>query len=300
MTIPFDLDRPQAIEFGVGRDAGDGRSFGLVSVRNDVQAELSSMAKETLRQIEQVEGPPVPYDPASTPSAFEYLQLPIHDVMASEIQAIFDIPAFDRDALFPNDLSDVFCYFALFTGQDGSRLLCLRRAAQFKSLAKKKAAALRGDALQLVPEPLFQLNNEFDVIVDHEMIHIIHPKSFSTLAQIDLADAETVSKNVKAIREHCPYVQWSNIEEHAISRPSIARLLASIRSSGHAENVDRRLLVRACIRAEVPVQDGEQIAVPDNDIKAFLEVLNRRLYEVDLVPSHPEFYVASNRRQLGR
>lgn len=300
MTIHFNLDLPPIVEFGVGRDASDGRSFGLVSVRDDVQDELFSMAKETLRQIDQAEEPPAAYDPANVPSTFEYLQLPIHDVMASEIQAIFNVPAFDRDASFPNDLSDVFCYFALFTSQDGSRLLCLRRAAQFKSLAKKKAASLRGDALQLVPDPLFQLNNEFDVLVDHETVHIIHPKSFSALARIDVATAETVSKNVKAIREQCPYVRWSNIEKHAISKPSIARLLASIRSSRHAENVDRDLLVGACIRAEVPIQDGEQIAVPDNDIKEFLEVLNRRLYEVDLVPSHPEFYVASNRRQLGR
>lgn len=300
MTIHFDLDLSQAVQFGVGRDAGDGRSFGLVSVHDNIQTELTSMARETLRQMEEVEKPPSLYDPASVPSTFEYLQLPIHDDLAAEVQAIFDVPMFDRDPSFPNELNDVFCYFAVFTGQDGSRLLCLRRAAQFKGLAKKKAASLRGDALQLVPEPLFQLNNEFDVLVDYELVHIIHPKSFSVLAQIDLATAETVSKNVNAIREQCPYVRWSNIEEHAISKPSIARLLASIRSSGHAENVDRDLLVGACIRAEVPVQEGEQIVIPDSNVKEFLEVLNRRLYEVDLVRFQPEFYVASNRRPLGR
>lgn len=303
MISPFDLDGIVTVEFGVGRESGGLRGFGLVPIDDELQDALKEMAKETFRQMEQVGTTPSAYDPADEPPTQDYQQLSLDDDLAASLREVFVTANFDYDQAFGDDLADVFCYFARFKDVNDRHLLCLRRAAQFKAMHTKKGRVAFwfsfgvSDTLQLFTGNLFQLNNDFDVAIDEELVHIIHPKSFKALAQIDRASTDAVTANLRRIREACPYVRWETIEEQAVGKPRIAALLASIRSAGHADNVDKSELVSLCHRAGVPVEDNDGVIVPDDKIVEFLQVLNRRRWESNLVPKEPEVYVASSRRR---
>lgn len=303
MTPTFDLDASETIEFGIGREAGDARAFRIVPVDGDLKAALTEMARETFRQMALADPNPPRFDPAEEQSSRAYQQLPLQDDLAASLREVFATDNFDFDRSFGDDLTDVFCYFARFTSEDGSRLLCLRRAAQFKAMRTKQGRIAfleslgASDTLSLFPDQLFQLNDDFDVAIDNETVHIINPKSLKVLAQIDNKSMAAVAANMKHIRDACPYVRWDTIEAYASTKARVAALIASIRSAGHAENISKSRLVEACLRAGIPVLDDGKVAVPDNHVQEFLEILNRRRYEVDLVETDHELYVASARRR---
>ena len=296
MTPSFDLTTISTIEFGVGRESGGDRSFFQVATNAAVKDALFEMAQKTFQLMDQEESTPQRYDPADAPADSTYSLLPLDDDLAEPVREIFDTANFEHDGAFPDDLSDVFCYFARFTTDDNRRLLCFRRAAQFKTIRKGTVLRFETDTLNVMSGRTFHLNNEFDVIVDKVTVHIIHPAGFKALAKVHEASPENIAANVRHIREVCPYIRWDKIESYAIGRQRIARLLASIRSAKHAENIDKSNLVNMCQRADIPLVDDGDVTVPDDKIQEFLEVLNRRRYEVELVESSRERYVASNRR----
>ena len=79
-----------------------------------------------------------------------------------------------------------------------------------------------------------------------------------------------------------------------------ASLLASIRTQGYTANLDETALVALCVGTGVDLDTfGERIAVPEEQILPFLEVIDRRRYEIGLVPKTPEQYRASSRTRLG-
>ncbi len=84
-------------------------------------------------------------------------------------------------------------------------------------------------------------------------------------------------------------------------RPRAARYLASIRTDGLAEGIDRDFLQRLCNHTGVQISEvNGKIAVDDGHILGFLEVLDRRRYELELVRGFPEFFRAAGRKQLNR
>ena len=137
------------------------------------------------------------------------------------------------------------------------------------------------DALGIVDGPIFQLNADFDVIVDSDTVHIIHPNSFKLLGEIEEAIAEAVPHNVAAIAQAATYVDWANVEDYAASHSRAASLLASIRTNGYAENLDKSALESLCKGTGVSLEDVQgKIVVSDEQILPFLEVVDRRRYEI--------------------
>jgi hypothetical protein len=78
-----------------------------------------------------------------------------------------------------------------------------------------------------------------------------------------------------------PFVQFAGIQDYTSTHPRAARYLASIRSQQEVARIDRQHLLDACAATGVEVtEDGEQIVVDDRNVMGFLEVLDRRRYEV--------------------
>ena len=194
------------------------------------------------------------------------------------------------------------CYFLRATDNSGRRLTALNRASQFKATLGRQGRlmALLSDSLHVIPDPVMQLSAGFDIVMDSEFIHILHPASFRSLGNVDEAIAQAVPRNIEAISQVAHYVDWSNIEEYAGGHSRAASLLASIRTQGYASNLDKAALELLCLRTGVLIEtSGGQIAVPEGQILPFLEVMDRRRYEIGLVPDTPEQYRASSRARVG-
>ena len=97
-----------------------------------------------------------------------------------------------------------------------------------------------------------------------------------------------------------PYPSFDGIEEYARKHSRAARLLASIRSSNGGKVINQDKLKSACERMGIELHstDGTLYVAKENQILDFLEVLDRRRYEVDLVDGEPEAYKAYSRRPV--
>ena len=301
MTLKFDLDEVTVTEFGVGRDQDGDQTFVAVPVDADVQSALREMVQATLDAIEKDEDGPAPYQPSEKHGATEYLVLPLDDDLAESVRTLHDAAQLDIDTNALADPTDVFCYFARLTDSKKRRLTALRRATQFKGILKSKGRLIRmlDNTLQMIEDTVFKLDNDFDLLVDSANVHILRPAGFEYTGKLRQAILDAVPDNIKAIKKDIAFVEFDGIEAYAAKHPRAARYLASIRTQAEAQNIDKFALKKLCKSTGVEITEAKgKIRVSADHEMAFLEVLDRRRYQLELVKGEAERYRAGSRRRI--
>jgi len=108
-----------------------------------------------------------------------------------------------------------------------------------------------------------------------------------------------VPENIKAIRKDLAFVQFDGIETYAGNHPRAARYLASIRAQEETSSIDKSLLKKLCKQTGVQLFESKgKLTVAEGHEMGFLEVLDRRRYEVSLVQEKPERYRAGSRKKI--
>jgi hypothetical protein len=203
------------------------------------------------------------------------------------------------DAGALGSLSDVFAYFARFTDRSAQQLTALRRANQFKGALKSRFLRLDTNALKLVPDRLFKLDRDFDLLVNSHSVHILRPSGFEFTGKLQEAILAAVPENITTIQRGLPFVDFSGIKAYAMKHPRAARYLASIQSQEEFKNIDKRALKALCRQTEVAFTGSKgRIKVADDHVLGFLEVIDRRRYYVELVKGSPERFKAASRQKL--
>jgi hypothetical protein len=301
MTVSFDFQNVTFTEFGVGRDEDNGDNFVLLPTDSDVQVALQEMAIATRDEMKRIGEADAPMFEASEKyGSSEYVYLPLQDEMAAQVRFIHEAknPAVDSKAL--SDPSDVFCYFARMGDNQGRRLTGVRRASQFKGILKNRLIRIVTDALKLVEDQVFKLDNDFDLLVDDEKVHILRPTAFELVGELQAAVMEAAPDNIKLIKADLPFVDFASIEAYASIHPRAARHLASIRAQNEAKDIDKTALRKLCRRTGVKIQDANgKITIDQGSELGFLEVLDRRRYHLELVKDSSEYFKAASRRKIG-
>lgn len=299
MKLEFDLGTVIVTEFGVGRDDGDEQTFVAVPVDEQVQGALQEMVRATWGAMQKQEGGPSRYEPSEKHGSTEYLYLPVTDNMATSVRELHEAINLDIWAGALDDPSDVFCYFARLTDKKKRRLTALRRASQFKGVLKKRLLRFVSDSLKLIDDDVFKLDSDFDLLVDSANVHILRPSGFEFAGKLQQAILEAVPENIKAIAKDLVFVEFKGIEAYAGKHPRAARYLASIRGQEETKNIDKALLKQLCKRTDVEITElkGKVVIAAGHEM-GFLEVLDRRRYEVSLVREKPEQYRAASRRKI--
>lgn len=301
MKLDFDLANVTVTEFGVGRDDGNGQTFIAVPVDANVQTALREMVQATWDAMEEDEDGPGKYEPSEKHGATEYLYLPLNNDLAASVRDLHEAANLAIDATVLTDPADVFCYFARLTDTKQRRLTALRRATQFKGVLKSKNRLVRmlDDTLRIVEDTVFKLDNDFDLLVDGVNVHILRPSGFEFAGKLQQAILDAVPENIKALRKDLPFVHFDGIKAYAGKRPRAARYLASIRGQNETKNIDKALLKKLCKETSVEVTEAKgKVTVAAGHEMGFLEVLDRRRYEVSLVKEKPERYRAASRRKI--
>jgi hypothetical protein len=299
MKLEFDLGSVAVTEFGVGRDDGDGQAFVAVPVDADLQGALREMVQATWDAMQKDKDGPAKYEPSEKHGSTEYLHLPLGDDMASPLRALHEATNLDIDGSALDEPADVFCYVARLTDKKKRRLTALRRASQFKGVLKKRLIRFVSDSLKLIDDDVFKLDSDFDLLVDSANVHILRPSGFEFAGKLQQAILDAVPENIKAIRKDLAFVDFGGIEAYAGKHPRAARYLASIRGQAETKNIDKSLLKKHCKQTGVSVTESKgKVIVTDGHEMAFLEVLDRRRYEVSLVKEKPEHYRAASRRKI--
>lgn len=299
MKLEFDLGSVTVTEFGVGRDDGDGRAFVAVPVDANVQGALREMVRATWAALQKDEDGPAKYEPSEKHGSTEYLTLPLADDMASSVRELHEATNLDIEAGALDEPAYVFCYFVRLADKQKRRLTALRRASQFKGVLKKRLVRFVSDSLKLIDDDVFKLDNDLDLLVDSANVHILRPSGFEFAGKLQQAILEAVPENIKAIRKDLAFVDFDGIETYAGKHPRAARTLASIRGQAETRSIDKSLLKKLCAQTGVEVTESKgKVIVTDGHEMAFLEVLDRRRYEVSLVKEKPERYRAASRRKI--
>ena len=301
MKLGFDLNNVTVTEFGVGREDENGQTFVALPVDAGVQAALREMAKATWHAMQNDSGEPRRYEPSEKHEATEYLYLPLGDKLVASVRGLHKAANLDIDAKALAEPTEVFCYFAYLTDKKKRRLTALRRATHFKGVLKSKNRLVRilDDTLSIIEDTVFRLDNDFDLLVDDTNVHVLRPSGFEFAGKLQQAILAAVPENIEAIRTDLAFVEFDGIEAYAAKHPLAARYLASIRGQAETKNIDRAALKKLCESTGVEITDTKgRIAIADGHEMGFLEVLDRRRYEVELVKGQPERFKAGSRTKL--
>lgn len=301
MKLDFDLANVTVTEFGVGRDDGNGQAYVAVPVDADVQGALREMLQATWDGMQKDEDGPVTYEPSDKHGSTEYLYIPLGDDLATSIRELHEAASLDVDVGALSDAADVFCYFARLTDKKKRRLTALRRATQFKGVLKSRNRLVRmlDDTLRIIEDTVFKLDSDFDLLVDSTNVHILRPSGFEFAGKLQQAILDAVPENIKAIQKDLGFVAFDGIAAYAGKHPRAARYLASIRGQAETKSIDKSLLKKLCKQTGVEVTGSKgKVTIADGHELAFLEVLDRRRYELELVKGSPERFRAASRRKL--
>lgn len=299
MPAQFDLATTLVTEFGIGLDDGKVERYVLVPVDSAIQSALREMVAATRNEMKKVAKDSVLYDPSEKHAGKENLHLALGDELAANVRTIHEA---NNLAIEPNALSnpsDVFCYFGRLSDREGRRLTAVRRATAFKGVLKARFVQLFSDALKLIQEKIFKLDRDFDLLVDDAGVHILRPAGFEFVGELQEAILKAAPTNLKAIKADLPFVDFGPIETYAAAHPRAARHLASIRAQHETKNIDQGRLKNACERTGVKVRTVQgKLVVDPSSIMDFLGVLDRRLYQVELVKGSPESSRAASRSKI--
>lgn len=301
MKLEFDLGNVVVTEFGVGRDGVNGQTFVAVPVDESVQASLREMVQATWEAMNTHEAGPAKYEPSDKHSGTEYLYLSLNDELAASVRALHDVTMLEIDSAALRNPSDVFCYFARFTDTKQRHLTALRRATQFKGVLKNKNRLVRllDDTLKIIEDTVFKLDKDFDLLIDASYVHILRPSGFEFAGKLQEAILDAVPVNVAAIEKELTFIQFDGIAQYAAKHTRAARYLASIRTQRDMKNIDRAALIRLCKSTGVDVSESEgKVIIADGHEMAFLQVLDRRRYNLELVKDKPEKFVAGSRKLI--
>lgn len=299
MKLQFDLGSIKLIEFGVGRDDDDKRTYVYVPVDAGVQAALRDMAAETWTAMQSESNDPPRYEPSEKHAGVEYVYVPLDDDLSASLKQLHAAVNLDPNANALADPGSVFCYFARLTDSKGRRLTALRRATQFKGVLKNRLMRWTNDALKIIEDKVFKLDTDFDLLIDDANIHILRPSGFEFVGQLQSAVLEAVSQNIKLLQKDIGFVDFASIAAYAAEHPRAARYLASIRGQKESKNIDKRKLKELCKATGVEVEEANgKVVVDEHHVMGFLEVLDRRRYEIELVKDAPERYRAASRQPL--
>jgi hypothetical protein len=178
-------------------------------------------------------------------------------------------------------------------------LTCLRRATQFKGVLKSRLIQIVTDALKIVEERTFKLDNDYDLLIDDDNIHILRATGFVALAGIEKVVMAAVPHNITRLQQQLPYVDLDSISAYASKHSRAAKVLASICSENEGNNVSKERLIAACNECGAEVQIMADRVRPQTGHELnFLYVLDRRLFRVQLIEGQIERYQAGSRRPV--
>ena len=298
MQLDFDTQRIATTEFGIGR--GKPSMFVFVPADRSVQSPLRQMVHRTLSLMEPMVRQTSDYQPSEKYASQEYCHLALSDPMAELLRDVALAENLGTDSGFPSRLRDLTCYFARLTDHQGRRLTAFRRAGYFKGVCKKKLVHWIDNTLRLVPDTIFKLDEDFDLIVDSQAVHVLRPRSLEALGDLKKSILRAVPEHIATIGEEMPYVAFESVRSYAETRIRAARYLTSIRQH-NLRDIDVNALEELCVSTGVRVEKvNGRLSVPEEEVMGFLEVLDRRRYGVELVRESPEFYRAASREKVGR
>jgi len=297
MTNNFYNPEIKSIEMGVCKDTENEEGCFLVPIDDSVRLSLVSMLHDT---YDQLEGDREEYELTQKYGAKGNLVLSTSNPASAAALELYAVTNLPTNPYALDSPEDVVYYFAFFRTAEGSKVLGVRRATQFKSILKARNRLLQmiDETLRSVDEPIFRLDVDFDYLIEPEQILILRPSGFEYTAGIEEYVAQAILANIADLGAILPFVDFEALIPFVQSHKRAARTIAALRSRADLAAISRSRLRAACKvnNVEVRQRAGKLLPLAGNE-NLFLQVLDRRLYTSNLIDNQSERYEAANRHR---
>jgi Domain of unknown function (DUF4868) len=300
--MSFAYENIANVEFGVCRNSLNEGVSSLVPVDAGVQRLLREMVRNTRTALgtdtagQRLER----YEPSEQHDPQRKLALPLRSSLARTLRAFYDVPNRPVDAGAMAAPQEISAYVCVLHDQEGNKLLAIRRATQFKAILRARLIRLVDDSLQALPDNVFKLDTDFDVLVADDTVYINRAAAFELLAEIDEQVQAAAVENTAQLGQDLPFVDFGTLSEYVGDHKRAARVVAALRDRDDLSATSAINLKKECKRSGVRVQviDGRITPEPGHEL-AFLQMLDRRRYAVSLVAGRWEQYEAASRKPAG-
>jgi Domain of unknown function (DUF4868) len=291
------------IEFGICSLINQEHIINLIPIDQSVRDSLLMMHVEFYNAYFKIADDPRLFEPSEKYAQTEKLFIPLtsYDSLAEfdNLHKRSNIPVSDINL---NEIaSSIVYYFAVFHYKGGRKQIGIKRPSQFKGLLSKKSHLIRfvDDTLQIIPDEVFKLDNDFDFIINADEIDILHPTGFIFLADIEEAILSSAATSTQQLAHRIAFINFESISSFVGTSKTAAKLIASIRSRDDLELTDMQKVINKCADLGVLIiAENNLIGPEEKHIIQFLQILDRRQYDVDLTERNPEIYVASSRTKV--
>lgn len=300
----FDFDDAQAVMFGVARRPRRGPpEFFDIPVQNDILVRLHEMASATWGHMQvDVDDDPPQYDPAETYPTKRYLTIALDEAIVELFQNLYEVQNFEPGGLeILNNPRSIFCYFAQLIDQNDRRMFAMRRSSSFKSILRQTNRFLiwQQNELRLFGDDVFRLDHEFDLLIDDEAVHILHPNGFEQLGSLQQVLRDAAAENIEQMNDRLPFIIWDWGAPDFRLPIGLTRKLAALRNE-NLEGLTAHALQQLCQSTNVPFQqlpDGT-LEFAQADVEDLLDTLSRRRARIEVIPGVPELFTFSGKRRL--
>jgi hypothetical protein len=289
------------IEFGVGFENGNHPAIlNKISINDSVREALHGMKEAFDNHYLANQDPPTLFELTEKYGPTEKLTYPL---VQAQLPELFDLYTNSgtiamNDVNLGQNLASISFYFAVFHHINGTRSIGVKRPGQFKGLLQKKVMHFLNDSLTIIPDNLFKLDSDFDFFINQNTIDILHPSGFLYISGIDAHTLAHAEQATNALAQRINFINFAHIAPLVAQKVTAARLISSIKARQDLENTNEQKLIDKCIAHGVGLhQVGNLMAPVDNDLIAFLQILDRRLYDYDLLDNNTEQYLASSRKR---
>ena len=289
------------IEFGICTIIEKQQAIVRIPIDDSVRTMLYEMHEEFYNTYFAIEGESEQYQASEKYGATEKLIIPLNNEHLSSLRELYNqnnIPI--ANIALGEIANSITYYFAIFRHRNGAKQIAIKRPSQFKGLLRKKLIHLIDDTLQVLPDNIFKLDNDFDFIIHENIIDILHPTGFNFIANIEDEILRSAADATRQLSVRIQFVNFNYLSDFVGHSKTAAKLIASIKSRDDLERTSQQKLLEKCTRIGVIVREENGQILPDEaHIVRFLEILDRRGYDFDILDDDiPEIYVAASRKRV--
>lgn len=154
------------------------------------------------------------------------------------------------------------------------------------------------DTLITVEDTLFKLDYDFDFLITEGNIFILRPGNFENIAAVDDSIKEKIEEKTQQLSSKLSFIDFSNITDYVKEHKRAARLISSISARKDIDRLvpDKIESIAASTGVNF-VKEAGKIKPSEGYELAFLEILDRRRFTIELTDNE-EAYMASSRREI--
>lgn len=289
------------IEFGICTIIDGQHTIVRIPIDDSVRTMLYDMHEEFYSTYLGIEGEPEQYQPSEKYSATEKLIIPLNNEHLESLRELYNQNNIPIANVAIGELANsITHYFSIFRQQNGAKQIAVKRPSTFKGLLRKKLIQFIDDTLQGLTDNVFKLDNDFDFVIHENNVDILHPTGFNFIANIEEEILRSAADATRQLSAKMQFINFNYLADFVGHSKTAAKLIASIKSRDDLERTSQDKLIEKCNRIGVTVREENGQLIPeDAHIIRFLEILDRRGYDFDILDDDiPEIYVASSRKRV--